>query len=82
MSERVMPGHTDGLITSVDFCPSGEHRVLAQLPYREAADRFRAWLAETAPAVAAAAGPDRLDDLPAQSRPIIADTGGKDLELF
>ncbi|MFB9462065.1 endonuclease domain-containing protein [Streptomyces cinereospinus] len=70
------------LTVTVDFCPSGEHRVLAQVPYREAAERFRAWLAETAPAVAAAAGPDRLDDLPAQPRPVIADTSGEDLELF
>ncbi|MEU2835004.1 endonuclease domain-containing protein [Streptomyces lavendulae] len=70
------------LTVSVDFCPSGEHRVLAQVPYREAADRFRSWLAETAPAVAAAAGPDRLEGLPAQFRPIIADTSGEDLSLF
>ncbi|MFE9096298.1 endonuclease domain-containing protein [Streptomyces sp. NPDC007264] len=70
------------LTVAVDFCPAGEHRVLAQVPYREAADRFRVWLTETAPAVAAAAGPDRLDSLPAQSRPVIADTSGEDLELF
>ncbi|WEO93324.1 endonuclease domain-containing protein [Streptomyces sp. FXJ1.172] len=70
------------LTVAVDFCPSGEHRVLAQVPYREAAERFRAWLAETAPAVAAAAGPDRLDGLPAQSRPVIADTSGEGLALF
>ncbi|MDK0523867.1 endonuclease domain-containing protein [Streptomyces sp. ML-6] len=70
------------LTVAVDFCPSGEHRVLAQVPYREAVERFRAWLAETAPAVAAAAGPDRLDDLPTRFRPVIADTSGKDLELF
>lgn len=70
------------LTVAVDFCPSGEHRVLARVPYREAAERFRAWLAETAPAVAAAAGPDRLDGLPAQPRPVVADTSGKDLELF
>ncbi|MFE2524830.1 endonuclease domain-containing protein [Streptomyces sp. NPDC059382] len=70
------------LTVGVDFCPSGEHRVLARVPYREAAERFRAWLAETAPAVAAAAGPDRLDGLPAQFRPVIADTGGEDLGLF
>ncbi|MGW1623425.1 endonuclease domain-containing protein [Streptomyces sp. NPDC002172] len=70
------------LTVAVDFCPSGEHRVLAQIPYREAAERFRAWLAETAPAVAAAAGPDRLDGLPAQPRPVIAETSGEDLELF
>ncbi len=70
------------LTVAVDFCPSGEHRVLAQVPYREAAERFRAWLAQTAPAVAAAAGPDRLDDLPAQSRPVIADTSGEGLALF
>ncbi|MEV6576404.1 endonuclease domain-containing protein [Streptomyces sp. NPDC051577] len=70
------------LTVSVDFCPSGEHRVLAQVPYREAADRFRAWVAETAPAVAAAAGPDRLDGLPAQPRPVIADTSGEGLSLF
>ncbi|WP_039638586.1 endonuclease domain-containing protein [Streptomyces sp. 769] len=67
---------------AVDFCPSGEHRVLARVPYREAAERFRVWLAETAPAVAAAAGPDRLDGLPAQSRPVIADTSGEGLALF
>ncbi|GAA2973186.1 endonuclease domain-containing protein [Streptomyces enissocaesilis] len=70
------------LTVTVDFCPSGEHRVLAQVPYREAAERFGTWLAETAPAVAAAAGPDRLDGLPAQSRPVIADTGGEGLALF
>ncbi|MEZ3181318.1 endonuclease VII domain-containing protein [Streptomyces pimonensis] len=70
------------LTVAVDFCPSGEHRVLAHVPYREAAERFRVWLAETAPAVAAAAGPDRLDGLPAQFRPVIADTSGEDLELF
>ncbi|MEW1566066.1 endonuclease domain-containing protein [Streptomyces sp. NPDC093509] len=67
---------------SVDLCPSGEHRVLARVPYREAAERFGAWLAEIAPEVAAAAGPDRLDGLPAQSRPVIADTSSGGLELF
>ncbi|MCC4319597.1 endonuclease domain-containing protein [Streptomyces malaysiensis] len=70
------------LTVAVDFCPSGEHRVLARVPYREAAERFVVWLAETAPAVAAAAGPDRLDGLPAQSRPVIADTSGEGLALF
>ncbi|MEH0518024.1 hypothetical protein ACFVZA_10855 [Streptomyces bottropensis] len=55
------------LTVAVDCCPSGEHRVLARVPYREAVERFRVWLAETAPAVAAAAGPDRLDGLPGQS---------------
>ncbi|NEW71074.1 endonuclease domain-containing protein [Streptomyces rhizosphaericus] len=70
------------LTVAVDFCPSGEHRVLARVPYREAAERFRLWLAETAPAVAAAAGPDRLDGLPAQFRPVIADTSGEGLALF
>ncbi|WP_225080781.1 endonuclease domain-containing protein [Streptomyces sp. CoT10] len=70
------------LTIAVDFCPSGEHRVLARVPYREAVERFRAWLAETAPAVAAAAGPDRLDGLPAQFRPVIADTSGEGLALF
>ncbi|MFJ8589497.1 endonuclease domain-containing protein [Streptomyces sp. NPDC093595] len=70
------------LTVTVDFCPSGEHRVLARVPYREAAERFRTWLAVAAPAVAAAAGPDRLDDLPAQSRPVIADTNGEGLALF
>ncbi|MPY31597.1 recombinase [Streptomyces adustus] len=70
------------LTVTVDFCPSGEHRVLAQVPYREAVERFRVWLAETAPAVAAAAGPDRLDDLPAQPRPVVADTDGEGLSLF
>ncbi|WP_217131227.1 endonuclease domain-containing protein [Streptomyces sp. AC558_RSS880] len=67
---------------AVDLCPSGEHRVLAQIPYREAAERFRTWMAETVPAVAAEAGPDRLDGLPAQSRPVIADTSGEGLALF
>ncbi|WP_329295725.1 endonuclease domain-containing protein [Streptomyces sp. NBC_01455] len=66
----------------VDFCPSGEHRVLAQVPYREAAEQFRTWLAATAPAVAAAAGPDRIDDLPTQPRPVIPDTSGEGLALF
>ncbi|KNB52276.1 endonuclease domain-containing protein [Streptomyces caatingaensis] len=70
------------LTVAVDSCPSGEHRVLAQVPYREAVERFRVWLAETAPAVAAAAGPDRLDGLPARSRPVIADTSGEGLALF
>ncbi|MFE3933360.1 endonuclease domain-containing protein [Streptomyces goshikiensis] len=70
------------LTVSVDFCPSGEHRVLAQILYREAADRFRTWLAEIAPDVAAEAGPDRLDGLPAESRPVIADANGDDLALF
>ncbi|MBB4779348.1 endonuclease domain-containing protein [Streptomyces rapamycinicus] len=70
------------LTVAVDFCPSGEHRVLARVPYREAAERFGLWLAETAPAVAAAAGPDRLDGLPAQFRPVIADTSGEGLALF
>ncbi|MER6434423.1 endonuclease domain-containing protein [Streptomyces sp900105245] len=66
----------------VDGCPSGEHRVLAQVPYREAVQQFGVWLAETAPAVAAAAGPDRLDGLPARPRPVIADPSGEGLELF
>ncbi|OPF82359.1 recombinase [Streptomyces antioxidans] len=70
------------LTVAVDFCPSGEHRVLARIPYREAAERFGVWLAETAPAVAAAAGPDRLDGLPAQPRPVIADVSGEGLALF
>ncbi|MGW3151631.1 endonuclease domain-containing protein [Streptomyces sp. NPDC001177] len=70
------------LTVAVDFCPLGEHRVLAQVPYREAAERFGTWLAETAPAVAAAAGPDRLDGLPDRFRPVIADTSGEGLSLF
>jgi hypothetical protein len=70
------------LTVSVDFCPSGEHRVLARVPYREAVERFGTWLAETAPAVAAEAGPDRLDGLPAEPRPVIADTSGEGLALF
>lgn len=70
------------LTVAVDFCPSGEHRVLAQIAYREAAQRFGTWLAETAPDVAAAAGPDRLDGLPARFRPVIADTSGEGLALF
>lgn len=67
---------------AVDFCPAGEHRVLARVPYREAAERFRGWLAETAPAVAAAAGPDRVDGLPERPRPVVADPGGEGLGLF
>lgn len=70
------------LTVAVDFCPSGEHRVLARVPYREAAARFGVWLTETAPAVAAAAGSDRLDGLPAQPRPVIADTSSEGLALF
>ncbi|GGM06111.1 hypothetical protein GCM10010129_57250 [Streptomyces fumigatiscleroticus] len=70
------------LTVAVDLCPSGEHRVLARIPYREAAERFGTWLAETAPAVAAEAGPDRLDGLPARPRPVIADTSGEGLALF
>ncbi|MFE5550007.1 endonuclease domain-containing protein [Streptomyces sp. NPDC056534] len=70
------------LTVTVDFCPSGEHRLLARVPYREAVEQFRTWLAETAPAVAAVAGPDRLDGLPARSRPVIADTSGEGLALF
>lgn len=70
------------LTVAVDFCPSGEHRVLARVPYREAAEQFRNWLAQVAPAVAAAAGPDRLDGLPAQSRPVIADSSGEGPALF
>lgn len=72
------------LITvAVDFCPSGEHRVLAQVPYREATERFRTWLAVTAPVVAAAAGPGRLDGIPTQQfRPVIADTSSEGLKLF
>ncbi|MGW1511217.1 endonuclease domain-containing protein [Streptomyces sp. NPDC002394] len=70
------------LTVTVDFCPAGEHRVLAQVSYRDAAERFRDWLTDTAPAVAAAAGPDRLDGLPAQPRPVVADTDGEGLALF
>ncbi|MFE4579357.1 endonuclease domain-containing protein [Streptomyces chartreusis] len=70
------------LTVTVEFCPSGEHRVLAQVPYREAAERFGTWLAETAPAVAAAAGPDRLDGLPTRPRPVIEDTSHEGLALF
>ncbi|GFH34451.1 recombinase [Streptomyces pacificus] len=70
------------LTVSVDFCPSGEHRVLARIPYREAVERFGAWLAETAPAVAAAAGPDSLDGLPTRFRPVIADSDGEGQSLF
>ncbi|GAB1339875.1 hypothetical protein ACE1SV_64650 [Streptomyces sp. E-15] len=70
------------LTVFVDCCPSGEHRVLARVPYRKAIERFGTWLAETAPAVATAAGPDRLDGLPAEPRPVIADTSGEGLALF
>ena len=67
---------------SLDYCPSGEHRALAHIPYREALDRFRSWLAMTAPAVAAAAGPGRHDTAPVQFRPVIPDTSGEGLALF
>ncbi|WP_406054132.1 endonuclease VII domain-containing protein [Streptomyces sp. NBC_01077] len=70
------------LTVAVDLCPTGEHRVLTQVPYREAVLQFRTWLAVAAPAVAAAAGPDRLDGLPDRVRPVIADTSGEDLALF
>ncbi|MFF3412608.1 endonuclease domain-containing protein [Streptomyces sp. NPDC002742] len=70
------------LTVGVDFCPSGEHRVLARVTYREAVERFGTWLTETAPDVGAAAGPDRLDDLPSRSRPVIADTDSEGLSLF
>ncbi|MET7552525.1 endonuclease domain-containing protein [Streptomyces sp. NPDC005479] len=70
------------LTVAVDLCPSGEHRVLARVPYRDAAERFGTWLAETSPAVAAEAGPDRLDGIPARFRPVIADTGSEGLALF
>ncbi|MGW1729291.1 endonuclease domain-containing protein [Streptomyces sp. NPDC002306] len=74
--------HSCLLTVAVDFCPSGEHRVLAQVSYREAVERFGTWLAETAPDVAAAAGPDRRDGLPAHFRPVIADTSSEGLGLF
>ncbi|MEU3145267.1 endonuclease domain-containing protein [Streptomyces sp. NPDC006999] len=70
------------LTVMVDFCPSGEHRILARVPYREAVRLFHDWLAETAPAVAAAAGPDRVDGLPTQPRPVVVDTSGDGLALF
>ncbi|MFB7293407.1 endonuclease domain-containing protein [Actinacidiphila glaucinigra] len=70
------------LTVAVDFCPSGEHRVLEQVPYREATERFRIWLTQTAPDLAAAAGPDRLDRLPTQFRPVIADPTGEEQMLF
>ncbi|MFJ3787019.1 endonuclease domain-containing protein [Streptomyces sp. NPDC090093] len=74
--------HTCQLTVTVDFCPSGEHRHLAEVPYRQATEQFRIWLTQTAPTVAAAAGPDRIDDLPAQFRPVIPDTSNEGLELF
>jgi hypothetical protein len=67
---------------SVDYGPSGELRTLAQIPYRAAVDRFRTWLAETAPEVAAAAGPSRHDTVPTQFRPVIPDTSSAGLSLF
>ncbi|WP_236653303.1 endonuclease domain-containing protein [Streptacidiphilus melanogenes] len=67
---------------SVDYCPSGEHRTLAQVMYREAVDRFGTWLAETAPAVAAAAGAGRHEAIPAQFRPVIPDASGEGQGLF
>jgi len=77
--------HTPGscmISLSVGYCPSGEHRTLAQVPYREALDRFHTWLAKTAPAVAAAAGPGRHDTAPVQFHPVIADTSSEGLALF
>ncbi|MEU4173469.1 endonuclease domain-containing protein [Streptomyces sp. NPDC026665] len=74
--------HSCLLTVTVDFCPTGEHRVLTHITYREVAERFRRWLIETAPDVAAAAGPDRLDDLPTHPRPVIEDTSGQGLSLF
>ncbi|MGA5499491.1 endonuclease domain-containing protein [Streptomyces cinereoruber] len=74
--------HTCQLTVTIDLCPSGEHRDLAKVPYRQATEQFRIWLAKTAPTVAAAAGPDRLDDLPAQFRPVIPDKSDKGLGLF
>lgn len=70
------------LTVSVDCCPTGEHRILARVPYREAVEQFRTWLAETAPTVATAAGPDRLDGLPVEPRPVIADSNGEGQALF
>ncbi|MEY9874638.1 hypothetical protein ABH931_004138 [Streptacidiphilus sp. MAP12-33] len=70
------------ITVGVDFCPSGEHRTLAQIPYREAVDGFRTWLTETAPVVAAVAGPGRHDHVPAQFRPVVADTSSEDQALF
>ncbi|MEZ0095607.1 endonuclease domain-containing protein [Streptacidiphilus sp. EB129] len=71
------------LITlALDSCPSGEHRTLAQVPYRQAVDQFRTWLAKTAPSVATAAGPGRHDNTPTHFRPVIADTSSEDLALF
>ncbi|MFB7293766.1 endonuclease domain-containing protein [Actinacidiphila glaucinigra] len=67
---------------SVDYCPSGEHSTLAQVPYRVAVDRFRVWLSETAPEAAAAAGPSRHDTVPAQFRPVIPDTSNPLPSLF
>ncbi|MFJ5220914.1 endonuclease domain-containing protein [Streptomyces sp. NPDC088354] len=67
---------------SVDYCPGGEHRILAKVPYRTAVDRFRTWLAEMAPEVAAAAGPSRYDTVPAQFRPVIPDTSSPPPSLF
>ncbi|WP_030776824.1 endonuclease domain-containing protein [Streptomyces sp. NRRL F-2664] len=70
------------LTVSVDFCPSGEHRILTRVPYREALGKFGTWLADTAPVIAADAGPERLDGLPPESRLVVADTSGEALALF
>lgn len=74
--------NTCTITISVDFCPSGEHRTLTKVPYREALERFRTWLAEAAPDVAAAAGPGRHESVPARFRPVIADTSSEGLALF
>jgi hypothetical protein len=70
------------ITVGVDFCPSGEHRILAQVPYREAVKMFRDWLTETALGVAAAAGPGRHDTVPAQFRPVVVDTSSEGPALF
>jgi hypothetical protein len=66
---------------SLDFCPTGEHRILTRISYKDAVELYRAWLAETAPAVAAAAGPGRHDTVPVQFRPVVPDADC-DLSLF
>ncbi|WP_236653308.1 endonuclease domain-containing protein [Streptacidiphilus melanogenes] len=70
------------ITVGVDFCPSGEHRVLAQVSYRDAVNMFRDWLTETAPGLAAVAGPGRHDRVPRQFRPVIAETSGEGPALF
>ncbi len=45
-------------------------------------ERFRTWLAEAAPGLAAVAGPGRHNSVPVRFRPVIVDTSDMGLALF